>query len=343
MKKKELKYFKTIRDYFEIFLPNQKGASYHTIKNYKICMNQFLDFAKDYLGIKLRDFDFNDTTIELVESFLEYGENEYHWSAQTRNLKLAAIRSFYKYSANHDITLIDIYLKLMTIPIKSVTKGTVIDFFSEKELELLLNQPNQSNIKDRRNLAMMITLYDTGARIQELLNIRIKDISLESSPHIAIYGKGKKMRIVPIMDKTVKHLKRYLDDYDLNSDDYVFFTLHHGERTKMNPDTVQKLIDRYCITANNVDSKFPRHIYCHMFRHSRAMHLYRNGMPLPLVSEWLGHAQINTTREFYANADTEMKRKAINAALPVINIIDSSTNNYDFDDEELLKKLYSLK
>ena len=80
----------------------------------------------------------------------------------------------------------------MTIPIKSVTKGTVIDFFSEKELELLLNQPNQSNIKDRRNLAMMITLYDTGARIQELLNIRIKDISLESSPHIAIYGKGKK-------------------------------------------------------------------------------------------------------------------------------------------------------
>lgn len=192
MKKKELKYFKTIRDYFEIFLPNQKGASYHTIKNYKICMNQFLDFAKDYLGIKLRDFDFNDTTIELVESFLEYGENEYHWSAQTRNLKLAAIRSFYKYSANHDITLIDIYLKLMTIPIKSVTKGTVIDFFSEKELELLLNQPNQSNIKDRRNLAMMITLYDTGARIQELLNIRIKDISLELSPHIAIYGKGKK-------------------------------------------------------------------------------------------------------------------------------------------------------
>ena len=225
----------------------------------------------------------------------------------------------------------------------SCTKGTVIDFFSEKELELLLNQPNQSNIKDRRNLAMMITLYDTGARIQELLNLRIKDISLESSPHIAIYGKGKKMRIVPIMDKTVKHLKRYLDDYDLNSDDYAFFTLHHGERTKMNPDTVQKLIDRYCIMANNVDSKFPRHIYCHMFRHSRAMHLYRNGMPLPLVSEWLGHAQINTTREFYANADTEMKRKAINAASPVINIIDSSTNNYDFDDEELLKKLYSLK
>ena len=115
MKKNELKYFKMIRDFFEIFLPNQKGASKHTIKSYKICMNQFLDFAKASLGIKLRDFDFNHTTIELVESFLEYGENEYHWSAKTRNLKLAAIRSFYKYSANHDITLIDIYLKLMTL------------------------------------------------------------------------------------------------------------------------------------------------------------------------------------------------------------------------------------
>ena len=95
--------------------------------------------------------------------------------------------------------------------------------------------------------------------------------------------------------------------------------------------------------ANNADSSFPKHIYCHMFRHSRAMHLYRNGMPLPLVSEWLGHAQINTTREFYANADTEMKRKAIKAASSVIEIIDNNTYDYDFDDEELLKKLYSLK
>ena len=168
MKKNKLKYFRMFRDFFEIFLPNQKGASKHTIKNYKICMNQFLDFAKNSLGIKLGDFDFNYTTVELVESFLEYGEN-----VKTRNLKLAAIRSFYKYSANHDITLIDIYLKLMTIPIKSITKGTLIDFFSEKELELLLSQPNQSNVKDRRNLTMMITLYDTGARIQELLDINL--------------------------------------------------------------------------------------------------------------------------------------------------------------------------
>ena len=343
MKKNELKYFKMIRDFFEIFLPNQKGASKHTIKSYKICMNQFLDFAKASFGIKLRDFDFNHTTIELVESFLEYGENEYHWSAKTRNLKLAAIRSFYKYSANHDITLIDIYLKLMTIPIKSVTKGIIIDFFSEKELEFLLSQPNQLNVKDRRNLTMMITLYDTGARIQELLDIRLKDISLDSSPHIVLNGKGRKMRIVPIMDKTVEHLRKYLDNYELTSEDHVFFTFHNGERTKMNPDTVQKFINRYCIMANNADSSFPKHIYCHMFRHSRAMHLYRNGMPLPLVSEWLGHAQINTTREFYANADTEMKRKAINAASSVIDITNTNTNDYDFDDEDLLKKLYSLK
>jgi len=111
----------------------------------------------------------------------------------------------------------------------------------------------------------------------------------------------------------------------------------------MNPDTVQKFIDRYCIMANDDDPSFPNHIYCHMFRHSRAMHLYRNGMPLPLVSEWLGHVQINTTREFYANANTEMKRKAINAASSVIKIIETSNHNYEFDDEELFKKIYSLK
>lgn len=341
MKNKELKFFKMIRDYFEFYLPSQKGASSYTIKNYKICINQFLDYSKEDLKIKLKDFEFKNTTIKLVESFLEYGEDKFKWSIKTRNNKLAAIRSFYKYAANHDITLIDIYLQLMTIPIKSTPKGTVIDYFGEKELELLLKQPNQNKLKGRRNLTMMITLYDTGARIQECLDIKLKDVFLEESPHIILYGKGRKTRLVPIMDKTVNHIKRYLADYNLSPEDYLFFTVHNGEKTRMTPDTFQKCIDQYCEMANKVDGKFPKHIYCHMFRHSRAMHLYHNGMPLPLISEWLGHAQINTTREFYANADTEMKRKAINATPSIVNILNN--DSYEFDDDELLKKLYSLK
>lgn len=343
MKNKELRFFKMIREYFEIYLPNQKGVSNHTIKNYKICINQFLDYSKETLNIRLKDFEFKNTTIKLVESFLEYGEEKLKWSIKTRNNKLAAIRSFYKYAANHDITLIDIYLQLMTIPIKSAPKGTIIDYFSEEELELLLKQPNQTKLKDRRNLTMMVTLYDTGARIQELLDIKLKDVFLNESPHITLCGKGRKMRLVPIMDKTVKHIRRYLVDYNLSPEDYLFFTIHGGEKTRMNPDTFQKCIDQYCEMANKVDEKFPKHIYCHMFRHSRAMHLYRNGMPLPLVSEWLGHAQINTTREFYASADTEMKRKAINSASSIINLLNTQTYEYEFDDDELLKKLYSLK
>ena len=343
MKSNELVFFRSIRDFFETFLPNQKGASRCTIKSYKNCMNQFLDFAKVKLGIKLQDFEFKDITLELVESFLDYGEKELGWSVKTRNLKLSALRSFYKFSANHDISVMDIYLKLQTIPKKQVTKGELIDFMSEKELELLLKQPDQSKKKDRRNLTMIITLYDTGARIQELLNIKLNDLHLGSSPYITLHGKGNKTRLVPIMDKTVDHLKNYLKGYKLTGDDYIFFTYHNGEMTKMNPDTVQKFIDRYCLLANKTDNSFPKHIYCHMFRHSRAMHLYRNGMPLPLVSEWLGHAQINTTREFYASADTEMKRKAINAASSVIEILDINDDIYDLDDDELLKKLYSLK
>ena len=341
MKNKELKFFKMIRDYFEFYLPSQKGASSYTIKNYKICINQFLDYSKEDLKIKLKDFEFKNTTIKLVESFLEYGEEKLKWSIKTRNNKLTAIRSFYKYAANHDITLIDIYLQLMTIPIKSTPKGTIIDYFSEKELELLLNQPNQNKSKGRRNLTMMITLYDTGARIQECLDIKLKDVFLEESPHIILCGKCRKTRLVPIMGKTVNHIKRYLADYNLNPEDYLFFTVHNGEKTRMNPDTFQKCIDQYCKMANKVDEKFPKHIYCHMFRHSRAMHLYHNGMPLPLISEWLGHAQINTTREFYASADTEMKRKAINATPSIVNILNN--DHYEFDEDELLKKLYSLK
>ena len=111
----------------------------------------------------------------------------------------------------------------------------------------------------------------------------------------------------------------------------------------MSQDNVQKFIDGYCQKAKEKGLEIRSHIYCHMFRHSRATHLYRNGMALPLVSEWLGHVNINTTRDYYANADIEMKRKAINEATSLINPIRSKEYGFDYDnDEELLKKLYGL-
>lgn len=196
-------------------------------------------------------------------------------------------------------------------------------------------------------MTMMVLMYDTGCRIQELLDLRIKDINLdEKCPCATVTDKGKKTRIVPLMEKTAEHLKNYMSLYhpdNQNDDELLFYTIHNGEKTPMSQDNVQKFIDKYCQMAIDKGLKTRSHIYCHMFRHSRAMHLYRNGMALPLVSEWLGHAQINTTREFYANADVEMKRKAINEATSKINPFKCKDYDIDFDnDDELLRRLYGL-
>ena len=240
------------------------------------------------------------------------------------------------------------YKEISAIPLKHDIKNKGIDYFSEEELELLLKQPNINDNKEFRNLVIMILLYDSGARIQELLDLRIKDLFLnEKTPYVILTGKGSKVRAVPLMEKTVKQLEKYLKLFhyrNSNGDDYLIYTVHNGRHTIMSQDMVQKFIDKYFKAAKSRNNNMIDHIYCHMFRHSRATHLYRNGMPLPLVSEWLGHKQINTTREFYAQSNLEMKKEAIDTATANLNISIKDGLKYDFEnDDELLKRLYGLK
>lgn len=347
MNKDSTHFFQMVRDFLEKYLIMQKACSAHTKKAYKTTLNQFLDYAADTLHIPLGEFSFVNTKIQLVEDFLRFGEENKHWSVSTRNQKLSAIRSFYRYASIHDISLIAYYQELLQIPVKKDKNTDEIEFFSEEILQILLEQPNTSTSKGVRNLMFMILMYDTGCRIQEILDFKLNNLHLdEDCPYITIIGKGSKTRLVPLMEKTIGHLKKYMERFHRNGDgnDYLFFTIHKEQHTQMSADNAQKFLDKYCEGAHSVIPKVPEHIYCHMFRHSRAMHLYRNGMPLPLLSEWLGHSQMNTTIKFYANADTTMKQEAISKATSVFNPILQDNKNFDFEnDDELLKKLYGLK
>lgn len=189
-------------------------------------------------------------------------------------------------------------------------------------------------------------LYDTAARVQEMLDVRLKDIHLEGeSPYITIVGKGKKTRLIPIMDKTAEHLQKYLSRFHENSSgaDFLFYIVRKGNRTAMSPDNAEKFIKKYGKQAREKNRKVPERLYPHMFRHSRSMHLYRNGMPLPLLAEWLGHSQMETTITYYANADTKMKKDAIKKATTGLNPLfqDNPDINWE-DDDEMIKKLYGL-
>jgi site-specific recombinase XerD len=213
-------------------------------------------------------------------------------------------------------------------------------------LKTILEQPDTGKKKELRNLFFMILMYDTGGRNQELLDLKLCDIHSEGkSPYVVITGKGGKTRLVPVMPKTVEHFKKYAADFHFESvsTSHLFYTERNGKRYAMSPDNTERFIRRYAFAAHSVNPEVPKSLHPHMFRHSRSMHLYRSGMPLVLLAEWLGHAQITTTL-IYANADTKMKREAIEKATSKLNPLLSGENaNLEWeDDEAIIRRLYGL-
>lgn len=347
MKNEVLSFYRMVRDFLTVYLPKQRGASPNTAKSYKEALNIFIDYVGMVHGRPLAEISFACISRPLVDSFLMWLETERGYSVNSRNQRMSAVKSFFRYAAEKDKTLMSLYLDVEAIPKKKDARVHEIEFFSEPALETILAQPDRNKKNGQRDLFFMILMYDTGARAQEMLDLRLGDIRLEgNSPYVIITGKGAKTRHVPIMEKTGRHLESYRRRFHAagNADEYLFYIDRKNIRSQMSIDNVEKFVARYGRMAHEISPDVPEHLYPHMWRHSRAMHLYRNGMPLPLVAEWLGHAKIDTTRMFYANADTSMKKEAIDKATSDINPLFSDEYDIDWeDDEELLKKLYGLK
>ncbi|MDO4556528.1 MAG: site-specific integrase [Lachnospiraceae bacterium] len=347
MKDNALFFYQTTRDFLTVYLIKQRGVSPNTVKSYREALNLLIEYVRETKNSPLKDISFQCISRELIESFLQWLETERKCTISTRNQRMSAMKSFLKYAAEKDKLLMALYLDVNGIPKKKDTKVHTIDFFSEAALEVILAQPDKRKRNGQRDLFFLILMYDTGARAQEMLDLKVCDICMDrNNPYIVITGKGSKTRHVPIMQKTCRHFESYRHRFHPTekADEYLFYIDRKGNRTKMSIDNVEKFVARYGEKAHSESQEVPEHLYPHMLRHSRSMHLYRNGMPLPLVAEWLGHAKMETTRRFYANADTSMKKEAIDKATSDINPLYS--NKYDIeweDDDELLKQLYCLK
>lgn len=175
---------------------------------------------------------------------------------------------------------------------------------------------------------------------------RICDIQFAKSPTLQVLGKGGKYRFIPIMPKTVEHLRRYMELFHPGkteyAHEYLFYTERRGIRAPMSDDNVRKLLRSYADSARSSCPSMPNNLHPHHFRHSRAMHLYQHGMELALVSQWLGHANLETTL-IYAHADTEMKRRAIEKASSDICTVGTDATMPDSFDDDTLKRLYGLR
>jgi len=345
MKISDCKFYGIVRDYLTIYLPSQKESSQNTVKSYREGLNLFLTYISNSKGVRLYEISFDEMSSENLEGFVDWLSAERRCGNNSINQRIAIVRAFLKYAGTRYPDLNSYYLQVQQIPFKKVIKELTVDYFSENALKAILDQPDPKKKTEHRNLFYLILLYDTGARNQEILDLRAANfVTTGKSSHIIIHGKGNKTRCVPIMDKTMEHFEAFIKRFGISrndSDTPLFFTTSHGHRQQMSDDNTSRFLKEYTKRAKNICEEVPDNVTPHMFRHSRAIHLYRNGVPLVLISEWLGHSRLETTL-IYAYADTEMKRKAIEAATEQNHPLRIKETGLKEASDDDFRKLYGL-
>lgn len=337
-------FFETIRKFLNEYLPHQRCMCQNTIRSYRQALNLFVKYLRKEKQYPVSKINFSIINRDLLLEFLDWLEAERNCSASTRNHRLMVLRAFFDYAGFLECAQISLYKDSLKIPTKKAP-GKIVDFLSEKALAALLQQPDTAKEKDLRNLTFMVLMYDTAARSCELLDMKIKDLRINTTHPIAyLHGKGGKTRTVPLLPNTVQHCRRYLNRFHPNepsdSDRYLFYTKIHGYCQRMSHDTVANFIANYGLKASQECKEMPNHLHPHMMRHTRAMHLYRQGMPLELLSQYLGHTSVETTR-IYAYADTEMKRAALEKT-DLINITSQTPIAIWENDEDMILRLSGL-
>jgi len=338
-------FFNFVRKYLLEYLPSQRRFSENTVKSYRQGLNLYVSYLRDVMHIPTNRITFKDCTRDSVLGYLDWLNVERGCGATSVNQRLMVLRSFFKYAGETDCAYAALSVDAANIPTRKA-QGRTVDFLSEQSLKALLAQPDPRSRTGHRNQFFMILMYDTAARCGELLNLRLRDLRLDAAnPVVYLHGKGDKTRIVPLLPETVEHCRRYVQKFYgkvlHDKDGLVFHTKSHSAKTQMSADTVALFMKKYGTAARNLCDDVPKHIHPHMLRHTRAMHLYRQGMPIHLLSEFLGHASYESTK-VYAYADTEMKRTAI-AKADILRDGMPPPEPLWSDDEDLILKLSGLQ
>jgi len=309
------------RSFLHAYLPKIRNLSQNTIDSYKQSITYYIDYLKDQMGIERQDVTFDCLNRKNVKSYLVWMNEVQNLSVKTCNLRLTAIKSFIEYCADEDITLVTIYNDVCSVRGMKEYKKSVL-YMTNEALETLLKAPKTDTAKGRRNRMMFIMLYDTAARAQELVDITLRDLHIVNvkTPFVTLTGKGSKSRNVPLMEKTVAHISRYLQEFhphpSKDGKDPLFFSRRDGKPHALSTDTVNLLLGYYANQARPTCSQIPQYVHCHLIRKTRAMNLYRQGIPLTVIMEMLGHENLSTTSNFYAFATVDMIYEAMKKTTP---------------------------
>ena len=304
--------------FFTRHLAAELNASPHTIVSYRDTFRFLLRHLAESTHRQVSQLTYEDFTPDTILTFLDNLERLRHNSTATRNTRLAAIRSFFSYVVNRDPAAAAPAQRVLSIPFKKAPRR-IVGHLSEQELRTILGVPDRSTASGRRDYLLLALLYDSGARVQELINLRPADFRLDRLPLVRIIGKGRKERIVPLVPATAKLVRNHLDEtHRLPADATPLLLNYRGE--KMNRSGIRFLIDKYWKRAADLIPTLPkRAISPHIFRHTKAMHLLVAGISPVTIKDILGHAHLKTL-EIYVQADLEMKRRALQSVKSPIDI-----------------------
>jgi integrase/recombinase XerD len=330
---------KYLTEFLTVYLPSQKNVSKNTLYSYRDTYKLLITYLQETHNIPAERITLSLLSSEWIVGFLQWLETERRCSISTRNQRLAAIHSFFRYLQAEEPSGLYHFQKIMSIPAKKTGKKTV-DYLTPEAIKLLLEQPDKQTGKGRRDLTLMSVLYDTGARVQELIDIKVCDVILDSPSVVVLHGKSNKTRRVPITKNTVSLLHAYLTENNLNKqwkDQNPLF--YNNQQHKLTKEGIAYILIKYAESARKSSTVIPVKVRPHIIRHSKAMHLLQAGVNIIYIRDFLGHVDIKTT-EIYARADMETKRIAIENAYP--DLIDSNLPDWN-KDRELLAWLSRLK
>ena len=250
---KDEELFRLIKNFLTIYLPVQCKASPHTVNNYRIVLDQLLTFTASMKKISFIQVTSDMICRETIEAYLDHLISEKNLSTATRNNRLASIKSFLKYAAALKPEYVSLMADIATIKKQKDDQFSKVDYMTEDAVTAILNEPDTGTKIGIRDLFFMIILYDTGGRIQEIIDIKINEIKTGKTPSVLLHGKGGKDRIVPLMERTMEHFKKYMSVFHPNksytSNDYLFYSHKNGINSKICDDTIRIRMNIYAASA----------------------------------------------------------------------------------------------
>lgn len=305
---------RSLHQFFSDYLPAIRGLSPHTMRSYRdtvVLLLRFVAQAKHLDPVRL---ELTDLLPEDVLAFLKHLETERHNKTSTRNVRLAAIHAFFRHVATHYPEHLEQAQRILSIPIKRA-QTQPIDYLDYPELCAVCESVDRSQAHGRRDYALLVTMFNTGARVQEIVDLKVGDLHLTKPFQVRLCGKGRKVRLCPLWPQTADLLRRLCDETGIAEQaNAPLFRNQRGE--PLTRYGIRYILARHCNRAKaTCPSLVGKRLHPHSMRHSTAIHLLKSGVDLVTVSHWLGHASINTTHRYTA-IDLEMKREAIARAEP---------------------------